>query len=159
MKELFDEGYDFCFSEANADPARGRLLLRRSGEGGCKESYYYLGISYELEGLFDEADEAYILAKSEDGRLLILAAYRSAILHKKKKVLQPDKAYYLRAFRQLSKDEHWPSVGHHMRERLKGSYGASEFLIGLFSILPVFCRILRAALRDPDQETIRMRRS
>ncbi len=159
MDVMFDEGYELCFGGVNEDPAQGRVLLRIVGEGGRPDAYYYLGLSYELEELFDEADKAYLAAKREDGTHYTLAAYRSATLHKKQRVSKPDKGYYLRVFQQLATDSHWPSVGHHMRERLKGSYGVFEFFHGLLSTLPIFFRMFRAAQSDPDQQTISMRRS
>ncbi|MEL6411055.1 MAG: hypothetical protein AAGK67_04195 [Pseudomonadota bacterium] len=159
MESLFEKGFDLCFGDADTDPAAGRALLEDVATSWRHDAMYYIGLSYELEDRFDEADEAYLAAKNEDGRMYILAAYRSAILHWKQRVTYPDRDFCLRAFRQLATDKHWPSVAHYTVERLKGSYGLSGFVSGLMDFIPNLIRIFRAAFDDPDQDTIRMKRS
>ncbi|MEO1381411.1 MAG: hypothetical protein AAFU69_13835, partial [Pseudomonadota bacterium] len=99
------------------------------------------------------------VVSNEVWRSDMLPRYTSYRLHWKQRVTYPDRDFCLRAFRQLATDKHWPSVAHYTVERLKGSYGLSGFVSGLMDFIPNLIRIFRAAFDDPDQDTIRMKRS
>ncbi len=154
MSKNFDKGWSLCFGE-NRDLELGREYFRESVRDGNIAAIYYLGLSYEEEGAFDEAESYYLQGLEKK---YVLAIFRLALLHKNARVCNPDRDFYLTTIKRLATDKHWASVGLYTRERIKGSYGFVGMLGGMLAFAPNFLRVLLASLKDPNADSARLRR-
>lgn len=154
MSKNFDKGWSLCFGE-NRNLELGREHFRECVREGSVDAIYYLGLSYEEEGQFDEAERYYLQGLEKQ---YILAIFRLALLHKKAKICNPDRDFYLTTIKRLAMEKHWASVGLYTRERIQGSYGLGGIFGGIFAFAPNFLRVLFASLRDPEADSARLRR-
>lgn len=145
--DLVHEGKRLCFDPDVRDVVQGRELLRRASDAGRDDATYFLGRSFEAEGLYDQAAEFYNIALKKRYRV---AVYRLAMLHGRGQLSYSDRVYYLKTIERLSREGHHPSAVRYTKERIRGSYGLPAILGGMVAIIPNFLRVAYTAYMDPD---------
>ena len=141
-----EKGFHLCFSNGIRDKAEGRKLLEQAASFGRDDALFYLGKSFELDGDYDAAEEAYLRAFEKKYRAAI---FRLALLHKKGLIQNIDRGFYLRTIEALSLDGHFPSIALYTNERIRGSYGLAKQGIGLLAFFPNVISFIWNFARDP----------
>jgi TPR repeat protein len=148
---LVYEGKRLCFGDEARDVEKGRELLQRASEEGRDDATFYLGRSFEADGLYEQAAEIYKSALQKQYRVAI---YRLALLHGRGQLSYSDRGYYLKTIKRLALDGHHPSIALYTKERIKGAYGLFAFVTGIFAVVPNFLRATYAAYKDPNDSLL-----
>lgn len=138
---------DLAFYSDPPQIDRAMKLFAEAGEQGRIDAWYYIGKIYEREGNYIDA-EKYYLKGNEVGHST--AIFSLAMLHRRKKVPNPDREFYLRAIGPLSESGHLPSKVLYEFERLRGSYGLASVPIGLAMYLPAVVLLLFRSAKNKD---------
>ena len=146
IDSLISKGYDLCFGEINGDRIQGRKFLENAASLGRDDALLYLGKSYELEGNYSDAENAYLRGFERRYRAAI---FRLAMLHGRKLLQNNDRDFFLRTIKALSRDGHFPSIAIYTNERIRGSYGLIARIGGVLSVVPNAIRFIWTFARNP----------
>ena len=143
---LLESGIQSCKMTDEGKIEAGRIALAKAGSLGRFDAYLFLGKSFESSGNYARAAEAYAIGLSNRHRA---SAYRLAMLHGRRLLENSDRDFYLKTIRRFASEGHAPSRAQYFKERVKGSYGGYQFIVGLLSFLPNFVKTAIDAYRDP----------
>ncbi len=105
-----------------------RKILANAYESGRQDAGFFLGKSYEISEDYDSAEKYYEYGFQAKYRASV---YRLATLHGKRLLKSNDTEFYHRTIKALAAEGHIPSMARRNGERVKGSYGLWQRVVGL----------------------------